>query len=298
MNGRQRSLTATAARFSALALATAAAGGCGGGTGPVDATNVPYGQTTFVVVLNPAVNAINTLAVPTPDTARVGVTITVPQQGPSDVTDTTGVAALSPVLAGTRTLAFRRDSVESPTRVSIAAQALVPIESRELREVAVALTPDAAEVMTTIQYAFGGRVVEVTPRMPIGEVNKYLAESNVIVFLRGGTYTGNLTFSGSNVTLYGEGRRGGAVTIDGSVTVGGSGNRIRGARITGSLSVPANNFGMSLSRVDGAFQLNGSGAKLLQNVFCGTVTSPTSNVTALGNAGMAPLAKPAYCTTS
>ena len=52
---------------------------------------------------------------------------------------------------------------------------------------------------------------------------------------------------------------------------------------------------MSLSRVDGALQLNGSGATLLQNTFCGTVSSPTTNVTALGNAGMAPIAKPADC---
>ena len=149
--------------------------------------------------------------------------------------------------------------------------------------------------MTEIVYPFGGRVVEVSPRMLIGDVNKHLSESNVIVFLRVGPYTGNLTFSGGNVTLYGEGRSGGTVVINGSVTVGGSGNRIRGAHITGNLSVPANNFGMSLSRVDGAFQLNGSGAKLLQNVFCGSVSSPTSTVTALGNAGMAPIAAPTHC---
>jgi pectin methylesterase-like acyl-CoA thioesterase len=149
--------------------------------------------------------------------------------------------------------------------------------------------------MTTVQYAFDGRVVRVGPTTPVGEVNAALAESNVIVFLRSGLYVGNLTFSGSNVTLYGEGPRGGTVRINGSVTVNGSGNRIRGAHITGNLSVPANGFGMSLSRVDGAFQLNGSGARLLQNTFCGTVSSPTTNVTAFGNAGMAPLAQPPGC---
>lgn len=262
---------------------------CGNSTGPVDATTVPYGQTTFVVVLNPLVNSINTVAVPTPDTVRVGVSASV-RLGPSDVTDSAGVATLSPVSAGDRTITFVRDSVSG--------DATVGIESKDLRELAVAFTPSGVGIMTNILYAFGGRVVEVTPRMPIGDVNKYLSESNVIVFLRGGTYTGNLTFSGSNVTLYGEGRRGGTVTINGSVTVGGSGNRIRGARITGALSVPANGFGMSLSRVDGQFQLNGSGANLLQNVFCGSVNSPTSNVTALGNAGMAPIPKPEFCTAA
>lgn len=259
---------------------------CRDGTGPVDATTVPFGQTTFVVIMNPPVNTINTVAVPAPGTARDSVTTAV-LQGPTDATDSTGVATLSPVQAGDRVLTFKRGSLEGQTAVSIS--------DKDLRELAVALTSSGVGIMTNILYAFGGSVVEVTPSMAIGDVNKRLAESNVIVFLRGGTYTGDLTFSGSNVTLYGEGRRGGTVTINGNVTVGGSGNRIRGARITGSLGVPANGFGMSLSRVDGAFQLNGSGAKLLQNMFCGTVNSATSNVTALGNAGMSPVARPAAC---
>ena len=264
---------------------------CSDAAGPVDATTVPYGRTTLVVFANPAVNAINTVPVTAPDTLRRdSVTIAVLQGQSverSAASDSSGVATLSPVAPGTRTLAVSRDSVRGQTNASIA--------DRDLREVAVALGASGAAVMASVQYAFGGRVVEVTPTTPIAQVNSALAGSNVIVFLRSGSYTGDLTFSGSNVTLYGEGPRGGTVTVNGNVTVNGSGNRIRGAHITGRLGVPANGFGMSLSRVDGAFQLNGSGATLLQNSFCGTVTSPTSNVTALGNAGIAPVARSAGC---
>jgi len=273
-----------------LVLVTALASGglaCSDSSGPVDATRVPYGQTTFVVFVNPAVNDVNTAAVAAPDTLRRDSTEVAVVQGPSDVTDSVGVATLSPVAPGARTLSVARDSVSGEAAVSIA--------ERELREVAVALTPDGAAVMATVPYAFGGRVVEVRPTTPVGEVNAALAQSNVIVFLRSGTYTGDLTFSGSNVTLYGEGRRGGTVTINGNVTVNGSGNRIRGARITGGLSIPANGFGMSLSRVDGALQRNGSGATLLLTPFCGGVTSPTTNVTALGNSGMSPIARSPGC---
>lgn len=272
----------------ALALGALA---CSDAAGPVDATAVPYGQTTLVVFVNPAVNAINTVAVAAPDTLRRDSVTVAVLQGQSversDVTDGSGIATLSPVAAGTRMLAISRDSVRG--------QAPATVADRDLREVAVALGAGGAAAMASVQYAFGGRVVEVRPTTPIEQVNSALAGSNVIVFLRSGSYTGDLTFSGSNVTLYGEGPRGGTVTVNGNVTVNGSGNRIRGARITGRLGVPANGFGMSLSRVDGAFQLNGSGATLLQNSFCGTVTSPTSNVTALGNAGIAPIARPAGC---
>jgi hypothetical protein len=60
--------------------------------------------------------------------------------------------------------------------------------------------------------------------MSLGEVNAALAQSNAIVFFRAGTYTGDLAFSGSNVTLFGEGPTGGAVTLDGNITVDGSFN--------------------------------------------------------------------------
>jgi hypothetical protein len=161
-----------------------------------------------------------------------------------------------------------------------------------LREIAVALDGSGAGVMADVRYIFGGTVVDITPAMTIAQVNAELARSNLIVFLRAGTYTGDLSFSGSNVTLFGEGTQGGAVTINGNVTVSGSGNRLRGARITGNLSVPGSGAGISYSSVEGALLLDGSNAVLLNNAFCGSATVSGSGVLALGNAGLAPLPAP------
>ncbi|HUE96872.1 MAG TPA: hypothetical protein VMN39_09440, partial [Longimicrobiaceae bacterium] len=163
------------------------------------------------------------------------------------------------------------------------------IAQKDLHEIAIALTNSGAAVMADVRYEFGGEVVEITSSMPLAEVNAQLARSNVIVLMRGGTYRGNLEFSGSNVTLFGAGTRGGEVTIEGDVTIDGSNNRLRGARITGNLSVPGSNAGISFSRVSGDFEFSGSSAVLLNNAFCRQVTMTGSNPTLLGNAGLAPI---------
>src|SRR5918996_4740145 len=98
----------------ALALGTMSCGD----SGPVDPTSVPYGQTTFVVFVNPVVNDINTAATPTPDPLRRDSVTVAVVLGDSEVTDSTGVVALSPVAAGTRTLSARRDSVSGTASVS------------------------------------------------------------------------------------------------------------------------------------------------------------------------------------
>ncbi len=241
---------------------------------------VTLGETTFVVLVNPVVNDDNQAAVPTPGSAQSGVSVSV-AGGPSGSTNTTGVVVLSPIEPGTKTLSVGGSDVT------------VGISDQDLREVAVALDAGSASVMANLQYAFGGTVVEITPSMSLTEVNAALSQSNTIVFFRAGTYTGNLEFSGSNVTLFGEGPTGGAVTLNGDVTVDGSANRIRGARITGSLTVPGSNVGVTFSRVVGALTIDGSDATLLNNAFCGTITINGGGLTALGNAGMAPIAAPA-----
>jgi hypothetical protein len=256
---------------------------CGDGTGPTD---VPYGVTTFVVLANPIVNALNEANVPTPGTTRPGVTVSV-TDGPSGTTDANGVVVLSPVTAGAKTLSLSGGGASGQMSVSIADQ--------DLREVAVALSGTTAQVMANVLYAFGGNVVEISPSMTIANVNAALAQSGTIVFFAAGTYTGDLDFAGSGVTLYGAGNQGGSVTINGNVTVQGSGNRIRGARITGDLVVPGSQFGMAFSRVDGAFDMDGSGSTLLNNTFCGTVTIAGSGARVLGNAGLAPIPAPAGC---
>lgn len=264
---------------SASLLALAACGGSSP-TGPTAVAAIPYGQTTFAVLVNPVVNSINGAAVPEPGSARGGVRVAV-TDGPSATSDDTGVVVLGPVPAGQTALAVSGGGHSGRVSVTIAAQ--------ELRELAVALNPSGAVVMANVPYEFGGRVVEVTSSMPIAQVNAALADSNLIVFFRSGTYTGDLVVAGSRVTLYGEGPRGGTVLLNGNVIVRGSNSRIRGARISGRLDVPASGFGMSFSRIGGVFNVSGSGAVLLNNAFCSSVVATGSNVTALGNMGAAPL---------
>lgn len=156
----------------------------------------------------------------------------------------------------------------------------------------MALTDSGATEMANIPYEFDGEVVEITSDMSVSDVNEALANSNRIVFVRGGTYTGDINFSGSNLTLVGEGPEGGNVILDGDVIVDGSGNRLRGARITGRLSVPGSDAGISFSSVQDSLHVDGSDAVLMNNAFCGPVTIDASGTVALGNAGMPPVPEP------
>jgi hypothetical protein len=254
-----------------------------GGDAVTDPADVPYGETTVVYLLNPVMNEVNAVAVPAPGDSRSGVEVAI-ADGPSGTTEASGDIVLGPLSAGTHPVSFNDGAATGQLDLEIA--------EGDLREIAIALDESGARVMADLRYAFGGEVVEITPGMSVQDVNAELARSNLIVFLRSGTYAGDLEFSGSNVTLFGEGPQGGTVTIDGSVVVSGSGNRIRGARITGDLSLPGSNAGVSHSQVEGALTLDGSGAVLINNAFCGTAEVSGSGLLALGNAGLDPLPAP------
>ena len=266
----------------AWAMPLAVALACGG-DGPTNPPDAVYGETTVVYVLNPVVNDVNAVAVPAPGTSRSGVQVTI-TSGPSGTTGADGDLALAPVTAGAWPVSFSASGASGQLSLDIA--------QGDLREIAVALDGTGAGSMANVLYAFGGTVVEITPTMSNAEVNAALSGSNLIVFMQAGIYVGDLNFSGSNVTLFGEGSQGGAVTINGNVTLSGSGNRLRGARITGNLSVPGSGAGISYSRVAGTLMVDGSNAILLNNSFCGTATVSGSGVRALGNAGLAPLPAP------
>lgn len=268
--------TATAA---SLALTLAACGG----DAVTSPTEVTLGETTFVFLVNPVVNDANQKAVPASGPERSGVDVAI-ADGPSGQTDAGGVEVLAPVDAGTRIASFDDGSNSDTLHLEIA--------DRDLREVAVALDADGAAEMANVEYAFGGEVVVITPDMSIEDVNDALGESNIIVLVEGGTYTGNVDFSGSNVTLFGEGAEGGNVTIDGDVVVSGSQNRLRGVRVTGDLSVPGSNAGISFSSVVGSLTVDGSDARLLDNAFCGSIDITGGGLLALGNAGMDPIPPP------
>lgn len=277
-----RTAVALLRSLASVALIGPVALACGGET--TTAPEVEFGETTFVVLVNPAVNDDNQAAMPETGSARSGVSVSV-VGGPSGSTDANGIVALSPVTLGSKAVSLSGGGTSGQVTLDIADQ--------DLREVAVALSSGTATEMARVVYAFGGTVVEVTPSMSMQQINDELAKSNQIVFFRSGTYSGDLTFSGSRVTAFGEGHTGGTVTLNGDVIVSGSHNRIRGINVTGNVSVPGSDAGLSFNRFGGSFEMAGSNSVLINNRFCGA-SSPTisgGGNTMLGNSGLPPLAQ-------
>ena len=252
---------------------------CGPEPDPHDPTDVELGETTFVVVVNPTINDLNDVVVPEP--GEVVADVSIDGGGQSVVTGAEGIGVLGGVDAGAVALRFRAGDIDSELTESIA--------EKDLVELAVSVTADAAARMARVVYAFGAEVVELGADNTIEQVNDALSASDRIVLLSDGVYTGDLELSGSSVTLFGAGTLGGRVTIEGNVTVSGSDNRIRGAHITGDLDMSGSNAGLSFSTIDGAVTVSGSDSVLLQNTFCGAVDIGGSGTYALGNRGMEPL---------
>jgi len=266
-----------------LVFGLVACGGDDGSGGPPDAslpTDVKFGDTALVIVLNPVVNDVNDRTVAMPGTARTGVTFT-SDDGVSAMTDASGIAVLAPLTAGARTITATGTGAAGTFNVMMAAG--------ELREIAVASEGTTSSIMVNLDYK-SNRVTEVNPTMTLTEVNNALKVSDQVVFFKSGSYTGDIDFSGSRVTLFGEGILGGTVTLVGNVTISGSNSRIRGTTITGSLTAPASGIGLSFSRVNGATNATGSDGTFLKNALCGAVTITGSGSYALDNAGAAPVA--------
>ena len=106
---------------------------------------------------------------------------------------------LAPLTPGTMPVSF--------TAGTATGQLSLDIAQGDLREIAVALDATGAAGMANILYSFGGVVVEILPTMTIAEVNAALSGSNQIVFMRTGTYQGDLNFSGSKSLSLARGRR-------------------------------------------------------------------------------------------
>jgi hypothetical protein len=266
-----------------FAINFAACGGDSDGGGGPDATtptSVKFGDTVIVVVLNPVINDANDTTLPSPGTVRAGVTLTA-DDDTTATTDADGIAVLGPLTAGMRTITLSEQGLSGSFTISIG--------SGELREVAVAADSAQAQVMVNVDYK-SDQITELTPSMTNQQVNQALSVSDTVVFFRGGSYTGNLDFSGSRVTMFGEGVRGGEVTLDGNVTVSGSDSRIRGATITGTLTMPASKVGLTFSRVNGDLSSEGSDSMFLANALCGQVTVTGSGSTAVDNSGASPIA--------
>ena len=242
-------------------------------------TDVPFGTTAIVVVVNPWVNDVNTKTVPTPGSIRAGITLTTDD----NVTATTGadgIAVLAPVTAGTRTVTVSGAVAGGSFTVMVA--------DTTLREVALATDAGRAELMVNVDYK-ADQAFQVTPTMTTAQVNDVLKVSDRVVFFTGGRYQGDLDFAGSRITLFGEGVLGGNVVLEGNITVTGSDSRIRGAEITGTLTIPASKAGLSFSRVNGAMTSQGSDGIVLASALCGAETITGSGTIVLGNTGAAPM---------
>jgi hypothetical protein len=163
----------------------------------------------------------------------------------------------------------------------------VKIVAAQLREVAIATRGTKTDLMIDLDYK-ADRTVEIAPGTSVADVNRALSVSDSVVFFRGGVYTGDIEFSGSRVTLFGEGGLGGKVELRGNVTMTGSNSRIRGTNITGNLTMPASGVGLSFSRVAGLTTSTGSDATLLVNALCGSESVSGSGTVAAGNTGAAP----------
>jgi hypothetical protein len=263
-------------------LMLSACGDAGGSAMP-DAnspTDIPFGTTAIVVVVNPTINDANAkTGLPAPGNVVSGVTLTT-DDNVSATTGADGIAVLAPVTAGTRTIAVSGAVAGGTFTVMVA--------DKTLREVALATDTGSAQVMVNVDYK-ADQAFEVSPTMSSAEVNDILAVSDRVVFFKGGAYVGDLTFGGSRVTLFGEGVLGGNVSLQGNMTVTGSDSRIRGTHITGSLTIPASKVALSFSRVDGAVMSEGSDGMLLANALCGTETITGSGTIVVGNRGAAPI---------
>jgi hypothetical protein len=262
-----------------VALASACGDVSSGGAGPAP-TQVKFGETALVVVVNPMINDANNKALPAPGPARGGVKLT-SDDGVSATTGADGIAVLTPLAEGARTITVAGDNAGGTFTVTMTAA--------RLREIAIATQGASAEIMVDLDYT-ATRTVEIAPGASAVEVNSALAVSDSVVFFHGGVYTGDLDFSGSRVTLFGEGALGGKVELRGNVTVSGSNSRIRGATITGDLVMPASGLGLSFSRVTGTTIAAGSDATFLANGLCGPESISGSGTAAVGNAGAAPSA--------
>jgi len=252
---------------------------CASSPEPTDPASVPFGTTAIVVVVNPAVNDANAHVVPMPGAARAGVTVATDDHV-SATTDAAGIAVLAPVAAGMRTISVSGGGTSGSVAVSVASGALLEL----------ALASDAAGTQLMVQVDYKtDQAVQVAPTMTTAEVNAILKVSDRVVFFAGGHYTGDLEFSGSRVTLFGEGSLGGRVFLDGNLKVAGSDSRIRGTRIMGNLTVTGSGVGISFSRIDGTTTATSSDGRLLANALCGADSVTGSGTIALGNAGMPPM---------
>lgn len=272
------SIFVTAIAATALAATVGAVAGCGGDE-EVD-PDQPFGETSVIVVVNPAPNDGNTVSAP----ASVGTEISGididADPGGAGATDDTGLALLGDLDAGDLDLVFP--------------DAVLPFAIQtegDVYDLAVAYDGTQATLYPgfPIRYNVGGDIITIAAD---DDATEALNTDSTIVFFEDGVHVGDLVIEGTDVILYGNNFDGEPVVVDGNVEVRGGNVRIRGVTITGNLTVFGNGFGMSFSVVEGQTQLNGQAISFLRNVFCQGANVPSSNAALFDNQGLPPFAAP------
>ena len=260
-----------------LAPALALGVSCGGdGVDP----DQPFGETTVVVVVNPAPNDGNTVTAPASvGTEIAGIDIDA-DPGGGGVTDDTGLAVMGDLDAGELDLVFPGAALSFTIQTE-----------GDVYDLSVA--HDGSQVALypgfPIRYGVGGDILTIATD---GDATEALNTDGTIVFFEDGVHVGDLVIEGENVILFSNRFDGEPVVVDGNIEVRGGNVRIRGVTITGDLTVFGNEFGMSFSVVQGQTQLNGQAISFLRNVFCQGVNVPSSNAALYGNQGLPPFDAP------
>jgi len=260
--------------------------GAGCGSNGVD-PDKPFGDTRVVVVVNPEENEGNTAQPPAvvgSEVEDVGVDA---NPGGAATTDETGLAVVGGLSVGSTDLVLGG----GPASVGFEV-----VGDGDVYDAAVAYSDDGSQAAFysgfPIRYGVGGDIVVIGSDEDPAQAQQALSTDNTIVFFENGEYVGDLTITGEDVILFGEGIEEPSVVVDGNIEVRGGNVRIRGVTITGDLTVFGNNFGMAFSVVQGATQLNGQAISFLRNVFCQGANVPSSNAALYANEGLPPFPAP------
>lgn len=260
--------------------------GAGCGSNGVD-PDKPFGDTRVVVVVNPEENEGNTAQPPAvvgSEVEDVGVDA---NPGGAATTDEMGLAVVGGLSVGSTDLVLGG----GPASVGFEV-----VGDGDVYDAAVAYSDDGSQAAFysgfPIRYGVGGDIVVIGSDEDPAQAQQALSTDNTIVFFENGEYVGDLTITGEDVILFGEGIEEPSVVVDGNIEVRGGNVRIRGVTITGDLTVFGNNFGMAFSVVQGATQLNGQAISFLRNVFCQGANVPSSNAALYANEGLPPFEAP------
>lgn len=237
-------------------------------------------EAAVVVLVNPTPSALHKAAIPAAlGEAREDLEVAAEPGGEARTQD--GVAVVS-TLPGPVAL-----------RVGDASLELESGAPGDVLDLAIAYDGAAAEAFTRTPVRYpvgpGGGAVVFEAGAAAAEIDAKLAEDAAVVVLRPGTYVGDLSVTGEDVIVFGEGWAESAVVIDGAVKVQADGVRLRGLTITGGLEAEGDDFGLGFSRVLGGVKLKGEGAILLRNVFCKDAAVASAEAVQLDNRGIAPL---------